>query len=184
MEIFKIEGNIVKPTTEILLLSPFKEIWERDTTPKKALAILEFSFIEFYCSQKKSNPFAGYSNEKRESEIKKNLFSKYPTWQIDELIKKAIIVYNDWLMEASQSMSFLIAAKTGAEKLKEFFNELDMTKMNSKGMPIYKPAEVTRALKDSFEVIKTLDAIEKKVQQEIYESSKIRGGGEINHYEE
>ena len=51
--LFTIESKIVKPYTETLLISPFREIWERDTNAGKFTAIDEFTYIEFMTSVKK-----------------------------------------------------------------------------------------------------------------------------------
>ena len=50
--LFTIESKIVKPYTETLLISPFREIWERDTNAGKFTAIDEFTYIEFMTSVK------------------------------------------------------------------------------------------------------------------------------------
>ena len=37
--LFIVENNIAKPNTETLLISPFKEIWERDKSKDKSQVI-------------------------------------------------------------------------------------------------------------------------------------------------
>ena len=76
MEIFEVSGNIVRPTPNILTIYPFKEIWKRDKTKNKNLAIQEFAFIEFMVSKKKSNPFKGYDEEIKEDKIKEKVIIK------------------------------------------------------------------------------------------------------------
>ena len=51
------------PNPETLLITPFKDIWERDKTPSKAIAIQEFAYIEFMTSMLKSNPYREYPEE-------------------------------------------------------------------------------------------------------------------------
>ena len=63
MDIFIVQNNIVVPTAHALLLTPFKNIWESDDSPKKDIAMAKFSYIEFMCSYKKSNPFIGYTDK-------------------------------------------------------------------------------------------------------------------------
>ncbi len=46
MEVFEISGTIVRPTPEILMVKPFAEIWERDTSKNKSLALCS-SFLIF-----------------------------------------------------------------------------------------------------------------------------------------
>ena len=43
--LFKIQDKVVFPNPETLLISPFKEIWERDTDPDKHQAIKELNEV-------------------------------------------------------------------------------------------------------------------------------------------
>ena len=45
--LFKVEGKTVYPNDEVLLISPFKEIWERDKSKGKDVARQEFSYIVY-----------------------------------------------------------------------------------------------------------------------------------------
>ena len=69
--LFSVEGKIVQPNTETLLVSPFKEIWARDKSKGKENALEEFTYIEFMTSMLKSNPYKGYAPEVKEEVIKK-----------------------------------------------------------------------------------------------------------------
>lgn len=55
--LFTVENNVAIPNTETLLISPFKEVWERDKSKDKGQAIKEFTFVELMSSKKKANPF-------------------------------------------------------------------------------------------------------------------------------
>ena len=74
--LFVIENNVAKPNVETLLITPYKEIWERDTTPQKEVAVKELTYIELMAPKKKSNVFAGYSDEKRRDSLKKMIFTE------------------------------------------------------------------------------------------------------------
>ena len=77
--LFVVENNIAKPNTETLLISPFKEIWVRDSSKDKSVAIAEFTFIELFTSKKKSNPYSGYNDAERAEKLKQLLKFK-PVW--------------------------------------------------------------------------------------------------------
>ena len=55
--LFQINGRAVFPNAETILISPFKDIWERDLSKNKENAIQEFAYIEFMTSMLKSNPY-------------------------------------------------------------------------------------------------------------------------------
>jgi len=87
--LFTIESKIVKPYTETLLISPFREIWERDTNAGKFTAIDEFTYIEFMTSVKKSNPYRGYTPEERAKRLAIDVM-KHELYEPDELVKKGM----------------------------------------------------------------------------------------------
>lgn len=180
--LFKVEGKAVIPHTETLLIEPFKTIWERDTTPDKVVAMDEFKYIEFTKSMLRTNPYGGYNEDKKEEIIKEQCVHM-KDWQPDELVLKA----QEWMIEfqtnASETYTYYMAAKKGAEEMKTFFLTFSMNEVNIKtGNPVYKPADITRALKDTNDVLQRLDSMKKKVEEEIFEVTKRRGEKTISPF--
>lgn len=191
MKLFEVVEHRARPTTEVLLIYPFKQIWERDETWKNSLAVKEFTYIEFMVSPKKTNPFYGYaSQDERSKKIIQNLFEKDPQfnttnnqWQPDILVNEAIEVYRTFLSEASVSLSFLESAKKAQQALQDFFNNVDLDARSPTGALLYKPKDITNALADTEKVIKTLNNLGEKVEQELLESTRTRNSREIGHFE-
>lgn len=185
MDIFVVEGTVVKPTEHALLLYPYSEIWDRDPDPSKANAIRDFKYIEFSCSYKKSNPFKGYDEEIRKQKIIESVYQDdADTFEEDDLIIRGIELYEEFRLEASPTIKYFLAAKLGAEKMMKWLKDFDMTDTNDRtGAPLYKPREITSALKDTYDVMKTLDALESKVFEQIFEHTKTRSNKETNHFE-
>lgn len=191
MQLFNVINNNAQPTTEVLLIYPFKDIWERDITPHRNGAIREFTYIEFMCSPKKTNPFYGYIDlEKRAKKIKENLFSKENvekliTWKADDLILEGIKVYTEFIKNASPALNLLDSCYTAAKGIENFLNtENVLTKTNGRGMPLYKPVDIMRAIKEMEGIVKSLNGLREKVEQELYETSKTRGNRKTNRFEE
>ena len=187
MDLFTVENNIVRPTAEALLLRPFNNIWESDTTSKKDIAIAKFAYIEFMCSYKRSNPFIGYTNkDDRKLKIIGSLNIENALNEIleDNNVKEAIDLYNKLQEEASPSLRFYESAVQASEKMIEFFESFDLMAVNGRtGNLLYKPADITRALKDTNDILKTMNSLKEKVYQELYEDSKAKGGREVNYFE-
>lgn len=182
MDIFEVEGNVVVPTIHARLLSPFREVWDRDKSEKKQQAILEFKFIEFTCSMRKSNPYSGFEEDIRAKKVAEKIFPDIE-FEPDEQLLKCIEEYKMFRDEASPTVRFYEAALTGAEKLANFFIDVDFTKTNDKGVPLYKPGEIARALKDAPDILSSLNKMKEKVDQEIFDQVKTRSGKEINPLE-
>lgn len=183
MNLFSIENGIVIPFPETTIISPFKEIWERDTTRKKDIATKEYAYIEFSCSYKKSNPYIGYPEDVRGKKIIEGLFKDNPDWLPDELVTQGIAAYKDFQNQASPSIRFYEAALTGVEKLQEYYLNLDMKKVNKQGTPVNKPSDVARGLSLTGAVLQNLENLRERVEQELFESNKVRGNRTVNPFE-
>tara|TARA_R100001460_G_scaffold19735_1_gene40966 strand:- start:9832 stop:10386 length:555 start_codon:yes stop_codon:yes gene_type:complete len=183
MEIFEVNGNVVRPTANILNVSPFKEIWKRDKSKTKNVAMQEFAFIEFMVSKKKSNPFKGYDEEIKEDKIKEKVIVE-DEWEADELVVTAIDMYKEWQFEASPTIRYYEANLAALSKTINYLTDgLDYEERNRSGMPVHKFNDVVRGIKEADQVLKSLTSLRRKVEEELYEASKTVGNKEINPYE-
>jgi len=185
MDLFKVEGNLVIPTEHALLVSPYSDIWDRDPDPKKLSAKRQFAYIELCCSYKKSNPYKGFAEAVRKQKVIQAIYREEAELFVeDQLIVEGMELYEKLRVEASPTLQYYLSAKAGAEKMLKWLNDFDMEDLNERtGLPLYKPREITSALKDSYEVMKTLNSMEEKVQEQLFESTKTIGNKEINHFE-
>ena len=180
--LFIVEDKKVSPHTETLLIFPFKEIWERDESPNKENAMEEFAYIEFVSSMKKSNPYAGYEEVQKREKVKEHIITRNE-WEPDTLVEEAIVKCKSFQHEASPTYSYYMAAKLGANKMQTFFNTFDMNEKNERsGNPIYKPKDITQALNDTAKVLENLNTMKEKVEQELFESTRMKGQKEISPF--
>lgn len=179
--LFEIQGKIAVPNAETLAMQPFKTIWRRDKDRNKTKALEEFSYIEFMSSEKKTNPFRQYPEDKKSDEIIKQVITR-DGWKPDELVLDGIKKIKELQEKGSTTYSFYLSAKKSIENLKTFFDEVDLTERNDKGLPIYKPSDVTRALNDVEKIIVTFKNLEKRMSDELFESSRTKGGKDISPF--
>jgi hypothetical protein len=180
--LFSVENRVVMPTAEALLISPYKDIWNRDKSKDKQYAIEDFSYIEFMSSMKKSNPYSGYDEDLKHEKIKEDIITR-KNWKPDALISKAIDKIKEFQEKASVTYSYYMSNKRGAEQMKSFFNTLNISEVNSKtGNPLYKPKDITSALNDANRTLETLDSMKEKVEQELFETTKNKGQKEISPF--
>ena len=179
--LFVTENGIAKPNTETLLISPFKEIWGRDPSVDKDIAIKEFTFIEFMSSKKKANPYAGYADDARYAKLKGELFSE--DWEMDTLIEAGLVKIKNFQEEGSVTYKYYTSAVTAAEKMIKFFQDFSFSTLGPRGLPLYKPRDITSALNDTNKVLQNLNTMKEKVEQELFEQTKNRGNKEINPFE-
>ena len=180
--LFQVTDRAVFPNAETLLISPFKDIWERDNSTTKEVAIQELTYVEFMTSMLKSNPYRQYPEGKKDEVIREAVI-RIENWQPDELIVQAMNTIIRLQQEGSTTYNYYISAKKAAEKMQDFFINVDINERNFKnGNPIWKPGDITRALNDTEKVLQNLKALEKKVEEELYENAKIKGDKEISPF--
>lgn len=173
--LFNIENKVVKPTIEVLLLSPFKEIWNRDTSNGKFQATDEFTYIEFMTSVKKTNPYRGYTEEERKMRLSK-VIMKQDNYEPDALVLEGMEALIEFQKSASPTFNYFASATKAAYKVQTFFENFDLNQLNERtGLPVYKPKDITSALNDTERVLQSLLALEEKVSNELFENTKIKG---------
>ena len=182
--LFVVENNIAKPNNETLLIEPFKALWDRDKSQDKSRAIREFTYIELMSSKKKSNPYAGYSDEIRAQKLKEYLFEDQPEWEPDIEVEKGLAKIVEFQKEASPTYTYYISVLEATEKMKDFFTTFDINEVNDKGARVFKPNEIVMAISNTDKLLQNLHSMKEKVEQELFEQAKTRGMKQINPFEE
>lgn len=179
MKLFKYEGYKITISEEALLLKPFKEIWQRDKSKSKDKALQELGYIYFM-----SDPRSDYQylvdEEERSKAIKEG--EGIPNnWNPDKAVLDAITFYKSF---KPTSALLLEDTRFAVDKLRKLLREIDLTKTDDKGKPIYTLNTITATIKQIPSLVKDLDEAEKTLSKEIMESSKVRGSQEKSMYED
>jgi len=160
----------------MLAISEFKAIWESDNSDKKDNAVKELSFVYFMCWYK--SPYRGYENTDRINKLKIDLMGDV-NYNVPRRVFEAIVKYEELLLSASPSMQFLKDAHTAINKAGSFLRNVNLTD-DPKGS---KMAIVLKTIGSIESVIKGLAALEIKVEQEIENTGRVRGGGRLGNRE-
>jgi len=182
MDLFEITNGRAFPSTHALLIEPFKSIWAKDRTEDKGESIKVFTYIELMCNPKKSNPFFGFDEEVRSLKVKKEVYgdSNQPTTS-DMLL--GVMAFNTLLENSSVGYSLYLSSMAAANSLKEYLKSINLDERTNGGSAVYKPVDVTRALKEIPEVIKGLRTLREKIHEELTEDAKMRNQREVGDYE-
>lgn len=180
-QLFEITDKVVYPHAETLLLEPFKSIWERDTTKGKEIAIKEFAFMEFMTSVRKTNPYKGYSDEKREELLLKDIIQD-PKWEKDSLILRGMAEIKRFQTEASATYAYYISVRKAVQEMQTFLDQIDLSERTKMGAPVYKPKELTSALIDTEKVLANLRSLETKVEEELFQETKNRANKTVSYF--
>jgi hypothetical protein len=178
--LFEFREGVCLPKEEVLLVEPFKGIWERDSSR----AVKVFTFAELFTSKMKSNPYAGFDDSERGLRLNRDVWGDERR-KVSDDEKECIKKLDEWQREGSATYRYYLSQLRAAEKLREFFMDFDMGERNERtGNPMYKPKEITGALADANKIIENLTGLRDKVEQELYEREKNRGNRETGLYEE
>ena len=182
MDLFTIKNGRAFPSVHALLIEPFKSIHANDTSPDKGESIKIFTYVELLCSPKKSNPFYGRSTEERPSYVKKEVWGDDPP-DDPSMIMEAVLKNKELLAIASPTYPLFEASMEAAEQLKKVLAKPDFNERTNSGAAVTKPKDITSALKEIPEAIKSLETLRGKVNSELEDDTKTRNQREIGPYE-
>lgn len=182
MKLFTMKNWVLTVSEEAYGLAPFRTILERDKSKDKARAQAELLFIWFWCDIK--SDYIIMEEDIRLSELKKDVANLPEDFEMDEVIKAGIELYNkhETIIQKLHRKSLTSASEVGnyLENTKALLAERD-----NSGKPVTKISDITRGLKDVKFIIKELKITEKEVikEQEDNEGRK-KGSKTMNLFED
>ena len=179
MKLFKYEGYKITISEEALLLKPFKAIWKRDKSLNKEKALSELGFIYFFCDIRSDYQYI-VDEEARMASIKEGE-GMPEDWTPDSVILEAMQFYSTF---KSTSALLLEDTRYAVDKLRKLLREIDLTKTDDKGKPIYTLNTITATIKQVPSLVKDLDEAERSIAKEIAQSDKVRGAQSKSIYED
>lgn len=179
MKLFKYEGYKITISEEALLLKPFKAIWKRDKSLNKEKALSELGFIYFFCDIRSDYQYI-VDEEARMASIKEGE-GMPEDWAPDSVVLEAMQFYSTF---KSTSALLLEDTRYAVDKLRKLLREIDLTKTDDKGKPIYTLNTITATIKQVPSLVKDLDEAERSIAKEIAQSDKVRGAQSKSIYED
>lgn len=98
-----------------------------------------------------------------------------------EIMKPAIELFK--LLQDTPSMRLIYSGRVAMHKVEAFLNNVDLTEMDKNGKPMYSPKMIADIVGNLHKITLALSELEAQVKRELDESSRIRGGGELNPLE-
>lgn len=174
MKLIEFENYSVRPTEEALLVKPIRKLYNSDRTKNKEFFFQQLSYLFFMVDPR--SPYADVpSDESRAAQIieQEGLPEKFKP---SETLEDAMAVYEKLTVTTSKRL--LEATRIAADALK---GELEnssalLAERTDKGARVTKANDVIGVLERLLKVIPQLQDLERKVDSEIRESSRARGG--------
>ena len=146
MKLFKYEGYEVRIAPEALTLKPFKKLWDRDKSKIKEKAIMELSFLYFYCDPRSDYQYIKDDEDRLDAVKKGEGFSD--DWKPDAALKTAIEFYSSF---DTTSAILLRTAREAVEKVRTILTDL--------------APEDTKSLKDYLMALKMIPEVASMIQE-------------------
>lgn len=173
MKLFKFESYNLTISEEAMLLKPFKTIWKRDKNRDKEVAKQELGYI-YFMEDPRSDYQIYIDRNERDRQIRIGEGIK-DTWKPDKAVQEAMEFYSSF---KSDSAALLEDMRIMVQKLREQLKEIDLTKEDDKGKPIYSIDSYTKIVTDLAKLTKVIDETEKAIARDIIQSDKVRGSVE------
>lgn len=179
MKLLTMVNNEISIDTHAIGIKEFKNIWESDTSATKNQAKQELTFVYLFAYW--DTIYKNYNEKERLEVLRKDVLDDQ---EVPQRVLDAIIKYKDMQLIASPSIVFLDDHIEIMQSLREYYKRIDWTARDIKGALLYKPKEVTGAMKDAEIVIKKCKTLKEDVLREQEGGSTIRGGAEKGLFED
>jgi hypothetical protein len=176
MKLIKYEDYQIKLSDEAFLVRPIRRLFHQDRSERKEQFWRQISFMYFMVSPSSSYSYILDLDERAAEIIKQEGLPE--DFRPSELLKEAMEIYRKLTITPSQKLlqSSLIAADTVSKFLSD---PTILNKIDDKGRPLYQISSITAALKNVEGIVSSLQALQKKVDQELEDKGAVRGSQEL-----
>lgn len=173
IKLFRFDNYKLTISEEAFTIKVFADIWNRDKSKDKSVAIAELGFVYHFCDPRSDYQSIVSKTERQKAIIEGEGLKK--TWKPDDIVKNAINYYCQFKPIASH---LLESTRIAVDKVRKFLEEIDLNATDNNGKPLYTINNIINAIKESMKLVKEVDAAEKALNIELKSIGKMRGGAE------
>lgn len=179
MKLVKLNNFRLEVEDELLLLKPFKALYDSDKTKDKSKFMDFLTIVYFVYDPRSDYSYISDEKERLEEVCSTNGFKSFnPSKKETE----AIELYKS--LTTTTSSQLLQDTKITVDKLRRFLLEVDLNLLDDKGKPVYTINSITSTIKQIPQLAKDLIETEKIVNKEIQESGRARGSAAKTIFED
>lgn len=179
MKLFKLEGYNLTISEEAYMLKPFKEIWKRDKSRNKDIALQELAYI-YFMEDSRSDYQVYIDREERSKQVKLGEGIR-DEWSPDKLVQDAQEFYASFKSESALLLEDLKAAVNTLRKGMITQEELADIDPEKKPAILNNYAGVISKMTD---LAAKIDETEKKMARDTIITDKVRGSVEKAMFED
>lgn len=180
MRLFELKSHTLTVSEEAYALKPFRDIYERDNSKDKEVAIAEIGYV-YYMEDYRSDFSDILDEDDRKVEVVKSL--PLPEgWEEDSLVREARRFYRE-KTEGLISLQYLKDAKYAINKIREFYRSVDLLATDTRGKLLFDVVKLEKVVSNSAALLRGLEALEKEVKKGLEHITTARGGKEKTVFE-
>ena len=172
MKLLNFDDFEVKVSPEAMLVKPIRMLYNQDRSKQKEKFFQQMSYLFFFADPRSTYSYLIKDEERRKAIIEQEGLPE--DYKPSALLEEAIEIYKKHTITTSQKL--LEAAMKAADKVAKFLEDVDLTEEDDKGRPKYQVGSITTALKQVEGIVSSLQTLQKKVEQEVEDKSRARGG--------
>ena len=172
MHLLEFADYEVKVAPEALLIKQIRMLWNQDRSKQKEKFFQQMSYLYFVVDPRSTYAYLTDEDERKKAVIEQEGLPV--DFKPSPLLEEAMVIYKQHTVTVSQKL--LEASMKAADTVSKFLQEVDLTEEDDKGRPKYQVAQITSALKNVEGIVSSLQILTKKVEQEVEDKSRARGG--------
>ncbi len=178
------ETGKVEFEPELLAITKFKRIWDRDGTKDKDKALKDFTFIWCSLSTEAANPYATITDKKEKIRLLiEDIYEGGYNPVADGEMVEAISLYK----ERNPKNEFELQAefiKNEIDSLRETIRSMDKMAVNHQGTLQMKPKDFAAAASEINDMVKKYDEMVTLGKEKRGSEGGTRGGGRVGMFED
>ena len=170
MHLIEFRDYTIVPSPEIMLIKPFRRLWNNDRSERKEKFLQQVSYCYFMVDPRSTYSYITDLEERAQEIIKQEGLPK--NFKPSEFLQEAMNIYQKHCITTSSML--LEDVRNTIDKIRKELRDFDMSALEDKDKA-NSLRTITSIISMIPRLVKDLSDAEKKVTQELNESGRARG---------
>lgn len=174
------EDYQIKVVPELLLIKPFRVLYNADRTKNKDIFMSQLSVIYFMIDPRSTFNYITDEKDRLNAIIEQEGLPK--SFKIDGKLQECMDIYK----KHTTTTSFLLLQdmRVAIDKIRAFITDIDLKETDDKDRPKYQISTIVSSLDKALALIPKIQETERIVKQELEEKGRVRGSAEKALFED
>lgn len=174
MKLLIFEDYEVRVAPEALLVKPIRMLWNQDRSKQKEKFYQQMSYLFFFCDPRSNYSYLTEDEDRHKAIVEQeglpvDFKPSSLLEQAMEVYRKLVITSSTMLLESTRTAVSALSAELKDTKAR-------LEERTDKGAAVYKTNDIIASLERVLKLIPQLQDLERKVESEIQDNTRARGG--------